>query len=73
MKRTRTGQFKEGHSFPPGPGRPRGLNVEIRKQASTGTQELAKVIIERALAGDMAAAALILEAGKPQQKFEVIR
>ena len=72
MKRTRTGQFKKGHSSPPGPGRPRGLSVEIRKQASTDTQQLAEVIIERALAGDMAAAALILEAGKPQ-KVEVMR
>lgn len=65
--RTSRGQFAPGHSGNPA-GRPRTEGAQVRARLQEHDQDVAAVVLERALAGDMYACRLILDRCVPPLK-----
>jgi len=60
MERTARGQFRAGHSGNPA-GRPRSESAALRQKLAERAEEVLQAVLDAALAGDMAAARMILD------------
>ncbi|WP_417244498.1 DUF5681 domain-containing protein [Celeribacter sp.] len=65
--RTTRGTFQKGTSGNPA-GRPKAKNTALRRELELHGASVAGVVVERAMAGDMAAARLVLERLQPPVK-----
>lgn len=66
-KRTKRGTFAPGTSGNPA-GRPKAKHTALRRELEQHGADVAGVVVERAMAGDMAAARLVLERLQPPVK-----